>query len=157
MKILSDKLKQQIYDEYQNTGIGMPELSRKYNTSISSIYRLRKEIESKNNNNGDNDNMLQHGGTKVKKVPNFATGKKLKNQELINDIVDKNNMIYDEKYRNVDNTSVKSKSRKNNMSNNISTSTSDKSDKSEHKKKVKEDLTEFLEFIQHKKEERNNI
>ncbi len=150
MKILSDKIKQQIYNEYQNTGISMPELSRKYNTSISSIYRLRKDIESANLNSqkggmGPNKNQNQN--------QNQNQHQKLANEKLINEIVDKNNSIFNEKYRESE-TIVNSSPHKP-KNKNIIDNTSDKTD---HKRKVKEDLTEFLEFIQSKKEERvNNI
>lgn len=45
MKRLTKELKLKIYNEYMSSGISMPELSRKYNISVSTIYKLRKEIE----------------------------------------------------------------------------------------------------------------
>jgi len=48
MRILSQEIKLKIYNEYTSCGVSMPKLSKKYDMSISSIYKLRKEIESQN-------------------------------------------------------------------------------------------------------------
>lgn len=46
MRNLTKELKLKIYNEYTSSGISMPTLAVRYNISISSIYRLRKEIEA---------------------------------------------------------------------------------------------------------------
>ena len=50
MRNLTQEIKLKIYNEYNQSGISMPDLAKKYNTSVSSIYKLRKETESQNTN-----------------------------------------------------------------------------------------------------------